>query len=349
MSESCLPLISVVVPAYNPPKELFDKCINSIVGQRGLNLEVLIVDDGSRDEMAAYFDEVEATHPIVKVVHQANGGEGAARNSGLRYAKGKYVVFVDADDGLAPNWLSTALEIAEKRDASIVMGKVLIVGEAPDDPSVRVDCATALYEKDELWQVQRGFLVKGACLVGTLEYLDLGVCSKLIRRDCLEGLFFPIGIKLSSDQVFNHAMLRRAERYVITDADAYYYVENPNSVSHVYNPDAAEIMMRSMALVRENLIDKPEVEQAFYFRVAMEIVTAIQFIAFSDGHPLTFREKLNAVRRAAGEPLATEALDKMDLSKIPDASSRFKVSMLKNRRYALYVCLKQLSKIGKTS
>lgn len=344
MSASSSPVVSVIIPAYNPPLALFEKCLKSVVDQAGVELEILVVDDGSNAFTANYFDEAECRYSDLQVIHQINGGEGAARNTGLDYAKGKYVVFVDADDALAPNWLTKALKMADRFDASIVMGKVIMVKEVPDSPVLVEDFDYKCFERDELEDIQRGFLVKGACLVGKLDYLDLGVCSKLIRRDCLADLRFPVGIKLSCDQVFNHAMLRRANRYVVTDADAYYYVENQSSVSHVYNPDAAKIMMKSMGLVRGCLFDNPDVTQAFYFRVAMEIVTAIEFAAFSDEHPLSFKEKLSEVQKAVDEPLATEALTKINTAAISDRASRLKVTLLKNRRLALYVFLKQLSK-----
>lgn len=323
--------------------DLFKKCVATILNQGELNTEILIVDDGSRSEIAAAIDNVAASEKNIRVIHQVNAGEGAARNTGLDNATGKYILFVDADDGLASGWLTTALGIAEETHASVVMGRVVQVPEVPDHVDLEPSFASRLYSKDELWVLQRDFLLNSTTLVGSLPYLDPGVCSKLIRYECIRELRFPIGLKLSSDQVFNHMILRCADSYVVTDKTAYYYVSNSESISHVYNPDAASVMMKSMALVEQSLFNKKDVKQAFSFRVLMEIGTAIQFAAFSDRHSIDFSEKKKVIAEAACEPMALKALGSLDISALPDFSWKVKAYLLRHRLYGLYILLKRLS------
>lgn len=336
------PLVSIIVPAYNPPIDLFKKCVASIHNQGDLNCEILIVDDGSEPETAATFDTIALHDKNIRVIHQTNAGEGAARNTGLNNATGQYILFVDADDGLARGWVCRAIDVAESTQASVVMGRVVQVQRVPDNEDV-APFEERLFSSDQLWELQRDFLYTSTKLVGSLPYLDPGVCSKLIRRDCIGDLRFPVGLKLSSDQVFNHELLRRAESYVVTDAVAYYYVSNGESVSHVYNPDAASVMMRSMSYVKEALVDDERVRQAFYFRVLMEIGTAIQFSAFSDHYSTSYSEKKRLIARAAAEPLFKEAMSKVKLSSLPDFSWRIKALLLKNSFYGLYVWLKRIT------
>lgn len=93
-------LISVIVPVYNIENKLLDKCINSIINQTYKNLEIIIVDDGSKQECADECDRLSQTDSRIRLIHQKNKGVSGARNAGLDIAKGEYIGFVDPDDYL---------------------------------------------------------------------------------------------------------------------------------------------------------------------------------------------------------------------------------------------------------
>ena len=99
------PIISVIVPVYNA-ENFLQECIDSILSQTFLEIECLLVDDGSKDSSGAICDKYALKDSRVKVIHQENGGEMAARAAGVRLAKGKYLYFVDADDQIMPDTLS---------------------------------------------------------------------------------------------------------------------------------------------------------------------------------------------------------------------------------------------------
>lgn len=90
-------LISAVIPAYNAEK-FISACIDSVIGQTYSNWEAIIVDDGSVDDTLAIVTDYEKRDSRIKVIHQDNYGPGQARNVGIDYAKGDYVVFIDSDD-----------------------------------------------------------------------------------------------------------------------------------------------------------------------------------------------------------------------------------------------------------
>lgn len=95
MSEK--PLISVVVPVYNVAKYL-KKSIESIVNQTYTNLEIILVDDGSKDESGEICEDYSLKDSRIIVIHKPNGGLSDARNAGIKQAKGEYITFVDSDD-----------------------------------------------------------------------------------------------------------------------------------------------------------------------------------------------------------------------------------------------------------
>lgn len=98
------PKHSIIVPAYNTG-EAIRRCIDSIVAQTYDNWELIIVDDGSRDATPAIIDEYATKDKRINAVHISNGGVSNARNVGIEHAKGEYVMFVDSDDWIEPDYL----------------------------------------------------------------------------------------------------------------------------------------------------------------------------------------------------------------------------------------------------
>lgn len=101
-----IPTISVIVPVYNVEKYL-SNCIDSILAQKYRNFELLLIDDGSKDNSGKICDKYALIDSRIKVFHKVNGGVGSARNIGIDNARGEWVVFIDADDEVKENYLDS--------------------------------------------------------------------------------------------------------------------------------------------------------------------------------------------------------------------------------------------------
>ena len=112
--------VSVIIPVYNVGSYL-EQCIDSILCQSFVNFELILVDDGSTDRSGAICDKYVGKDARIKVIHQPNAGLPTARKVGLENAKGEYVLYVDADDWVDPNHLESLVEVAEQRDADVVL------------------------------------------------------------------------------------------------------------------------------------------------------------------------------------------------------------------------------------
>ena len=108
---------SVVVPVYNV-QEYLEKCVSSILSQTCKDYELILVDDGSTDGSGALCDAIRAACGC-RVIHQDNGGLGAARNTGIEAAQGEYMVFVDSDDYISPELLAGIEQAMEQHPADI--------------------------------------------------------------------------------------------------------------------------------------------------------------------------------------------------------------------------------------
>ena len=114
------PMVSIIVPVYNASKTL-RRCVDSVLKQEYTDFELLLVDDGSRDDSGAICDEYAGKDPRVRVIHKANAGVSAARNDALDQARGEYLQFLDSDDWLSPDATRLLVRTAQETQCDLVI------------------------------------------------------------------------------------------------------------------------------------------------------------------------------------------------------------------------------------
>lgn len=123
------PLVSIIIPAYNAAATLVET-LDSVAATTYPNIEIIVVDDGSRDETLAVARTWAETHPCCQVFTQANAGVSAARNRAIRHAKGVYILPVDSDNTIEPDFVSLAVEVLENRsEVKVVAPRADFFGE----------------------------------------------------------------------------------------------------------------------------------------------------------------------------------------------------------------------------
>lgn len=115
-------MISIIVPCYNVGKYA-KRCISSIMEQSYEDIEIITVNDGSKDDTLSILESLASKDNRIHIINKENAGVSAARNSGLEVATGEYVVFVDGDDYLAPDYVEYMLSLAKRSDADFCMSK----------------------------------------------------------------------------------------------------------------------------------------------------------------------------------------------------------------------------------
>lgn len=142
--------ISVIVPVYNV-KSYLSACLDSILNQDFDSYEIVVVDDGSTDGSGELAEQYASRHTDkIRVLHQENQGLGGARNTGIKDAKGEYVAFIDSDDWIKPNMLSTLWKEIQQTGADIAVCGLLCVAETGAvvgrvDGSTATTCATLFH------------------------------------------------------------------------------------------------------------------------------------------------------------------------------------------------------------
>lgn len=216
-SAPATPRLSVIVPAYGVEQSL-DRCMESILRQGGdLDMEVILIDDGSTDATPALCDAWAAAEPRVRTVHQPNGGLSAARNTGLRLARGEYVTFVDSDDALAPGTYRRLLAVlAVHPEYDLLEYPVDYVGRRGGPRTL--DLPAREYRRAaDYW-------------LGARAYLHTYAWNKIFRRSLFLGVTFPEG-RVFEDAATLPLLLRRAAVMATTPEGRYLYRWNPGGIT----------------------------------------------------------------------------------------------------------------------
>ena len=213
-------MISVIVPVYKTEKYLH-KCVDSITAQTYTDLEIILVDDGSPDDCGRICDEYAQKDSRIKVIHRANGGLSAARNSGLETAGGEYVSFIDSDDYIDPDYF-------EALTSCITGGAdMAICGFVKETENGEVFKIHGSGNGENLPLIPEQALAE-ICRRRLFGFFAWG---KLVRRDIALAHLFPEG-RLFEDVFTVYKYIGDSRAIVYTDKVKYHYVSHEGSIMH---------------------------------------------------------------------------------------------------------------------
>ena len=208
------PLISVIVPVYRTEAYLAE-CIESLLGQTYKNIEIILIEDGSPDGCPAICDTYAEKDPRIRVIHKANAGVAAARNTGLAAVKGDYIAFADSDDIALPEMMEKLLEAAVSSQAAIATCGFKVIGEKTN---VRRAGASAVEKPEEL--LRDILLDRNNAAV---------LWNKLFAAKLFDGIRFPEG-EIHEDFAVLCRLIGDAERIACTDYIGYCYRRREGSL-----------------------------------------------------------------------------------------------------------------------
>ncbi|MGL4207873.1 MAG: glycosyltransferase family 2 protein [Candidatus Adiutrix sp.] len=231
-----MPLISIIVPIYDVEQYL-EKCLNSLLAQTYLNLEIILINDGSPDNCGAICDKYAAKDKRIVVIHQENGGVSVARNAGLAAAKGEYIGFVDPDDWVEPTMFGDLYENLRKNGADVSIGGLVI-------------------HYPQGWVEVRSFPeIEGVIYRETaLEYLlsikfySCVLCDKLFARSLFTAdsgyqLRLNPQIHCGEDFLLTAQLIAQAKSVYYTPTPFYHYMLREGSASQSYNEKRKTTLM----------------------------------------------------------------------------------------------------------
>ncbi len=214
-------MISVIIPMYNAEKYV-GKCLNSLLRQTYKDLQIIIVNDGSKDNSQAICEEFAKQDKRITLINTENRGAGSARNTGIEAAKGEYISFIDSDDYVCDNYYERLLKMIEQTKADIAIGRYQRISEHDEMQFVNSGEIKECTNMEEL-----------LVLYGEDEdkYINaVLVTNKLFKRELFEeNVRFPIR-RLIDDEFIIYKLIYKSQKIVYTDDIMYAYVQSDSSV-----------------------------------------------------------------------------------------------------------------------
>lgn len=212
-------LISIIVPVYNV-KLYLERCVKSICNQTYLNLQIILVDDGSTDGSGQVCDNLAEQDSRIVVVHKQNGGLSDARNAGLDIAQGEYIGFVDSDDFIEKEMYQILYNKIKNTDAEVVN-----IGYRRVDEN-NTFFSSAVKRKKDAFISNKEFLRELYLFEG-----DVSACTKLYKKHILEKLRFKKNI-CNEDLVFMFELLPQIKGIEFVAEIGYNYFIRSGSISN---------------------------------------------------------------------------------------------------------------------
>lgn len=214
-------LITIVVPIYNVENYIND-CIQSIINQTYKNLQIILVDDGSRDNCPKICDEYKQKDSRIEVIHKKNGGLSDARNAGIEKANGKFICFIDSDDFINYEYVEKLYNLITKNNADISISNFKRVQDFKKE---------YLKEEEENKTEQ---IYTGKQMIENIYNKKLYVQStvtwnKMYKTELFKTTNFPYG-KLHEDEYTTYKLYYNCKKVVMSSEILYYYRYVPNSI-----------------------------------------------------------------------------------------------------------------------
>lgn len=208
-------MISVIVPIYQAERDL-RRCLDSILAQTYSDFELLLIDDGSRDQSGTICDEYQQKDSRIHTYHKQNEGVSSARNMGIEKAQGEYVIQIDSDDWVEPTMLEELYAEAIKQNADMVI----------------CDFFIGLGENQVYHQQKPSLLEPKTVRKELFQHLHGGCWNKLIKKECFQRkVRFEESISLCEDKLFICETLKNVTKVAYLNKAFYHYEQNDDASS----------------------------------------------------------------------------------------------------------------------
>lgn len=236
-------LISVIVPIYNSSDYLI-KSISSILSQTYKNIEIILIDDCSKDNSLDICKKITKNDARVQLLkNDCQKGAAYSRNLGIKLSKGKYVCFVDSDDEVNENYVEYLYNLLIKNSADMSIGCYL----------VKSDKKEIFFKNNNLKKV----MVPEECLEKVLcsNGISVSLCAKLFSRKALNNIIFPEGYMYEDDaKIYN--IIMNCDRIAYGSECIYTYYKRKNSVMTLGFSDKRLILLKYAEDIKKDILSK---------------------------------------------------------------------------------------------
>lgn len=305
--------ISIIIPCYNV-EAYVTQCLSSIVNQTYSNLEIICINDGSKDNTLNIIRQFALKDPRMVVIDQDNRGISATRNVGVNYASGDFIVFVDADDWLSLDALESLIGGMEDYDL-LVFSYWRELGTSSLTKKLGVQGLFHAHKFQRILIGQVGSELKNLSSFDALA----PVWGKIYRADLIKDRVEFTSLKeigTWEDGLFNVQYLENCQKVFVIDEPFYHYRKtNAFSFTNTYQKDLFEKWLYKFSLLQD-LIRKKDYE----FHIALEnrmVATFFNLSLVETRSPLSFYSKRDTIKNIMNAPLYRRAFENLKIQDMP--------------------------------
>lgn len=271
-----LPLISIIIPIHNAAKFL-DQTISSCLKQDYPNLEIILINDGSTDDSKTICEKYLKASTSVLFFDRPHQGVSATRNFGLDHFSGEYFSFLDADDLLAENFISTLYTLAKENNLDyITSGYQRFVGNFPKAEPRKPECAKSIGEEPQKQKSTKSIretlrIYDKSSFYKQLLDLNSGYnfCHMKLIKKPLRHVRFDESLSVAEDALYNFKILNELSSFGATSAPLYFYRVHQNSTVRTFSEDYIEKYRKSLQKIgnflQENQGDLYQKYQKYFY------------------------------------------------------------------------------------
>lgn len=317
-----VPKISVIIPVYNVEKYL-NRCVDSVLNQSYRDFEIILINDGSSDLSGQICDEYAHKDNRIKVVHKKNARVSAARNDGLKLARGKYISFIDSDDWIETEMFRDMVQKAEERDVDFIMCDYNKRSEGYEEGRTH-PIRDGYYSKDDI----KKELFQCLIMFEHIEFpptISNWVC--IFKKEFLlkHNLSYDEDIHYCEDSILGSKIMYHANSFYYLKGRYYYnYFNNPSSTTNTYNANKWTTYLKINERLEKYFINDAEYDFERQIKINMLYFTlnTLGQIKYS-GYSRIKRKKM--VEKVMFNPKVQEIFKDF---KIPKVSWKTKISIL---------------------
>ena len=291
--------LSIIIPYHNEEFKLVREALDSITAQKSaVRYEVILVDDGSSrdnsDRVRQYVENLSAA----RFYSQESKGVSAARNRGIREARGTYITFLDADDRYSLVFFSD-LERILPLEPDLILGGTKIVSTMERFES-RLSGDFKYYDKEEDLRVWKPRLYGKQYYFSNSEkvYLNVGIAAKAVKASIAKRHLVNERVHIAEDCLWNQQLFSEIESLVVVERLWYLYTKNALSATHRYNPEIIEWTRESLTAASEVLdLDNEDEERAYVDRMVILLKYISSLFLNHPDNKMSFRKRIEAENR----------------------------------------------------
>ncbi|MCM1568360.1 MAG: glycosyltransferase [Roseburia sp.] len=238
------PELSVIVPIYNS-EEYLTECIDSIMGQKFCNMEMILIDDGSTDGSGKLCDRYAKNDPRVRVIHRENGGLPNARKVGAREARAAYLTYVDSDDRIETDMYENLMSRIKQCDLEVDMVTSGLIFEKPGSArNVSDSLPCGVYGRESIADTITPNMMR-SYITGEYGVVNSAV-AKIYRTELLRKVIYHIdnSITYGEDEALVYSLIPQCGGMIITDECYYHYRLHEGSMNHTFDRNSFDRIFR---------------------------------------------------------------------------------------------------------